>query len=107
MQMVHIARQQLAAQERVRNDILKSTIAGAQIIACEMERQTQALDGAIQRRGRSYNYDILLFSCSFRQPPQWALSLFQLPIGAARHPVHHFRHSRVLDLGPSTHSTRL
>ena len=52
MQMVHIARQQLAAQERARKDILKSNIAGAQIIACEMERQTQALDGAIQGMGK-------------------------------------------------------
>jgi hypothetical protein len=39
----------------------------------------------------SYNCDIMLFSCSFRQPPPWTFSLFQLPIGAARHPVHLFR----------------
>src|ERR1035441_9216150 len=52
MQMISIAKQQLAAQERARNDIVKSNIAGAQIIACEMERQTQALEGAIQGMGR-------------------------------------------------------
>lgn len=52
MQMINIARQQLAAQERARNDIIKSNIAGAQIIACEMERQTQALEGAIQGMGK-------------------------------------------------------
>ena len=51
-QMINIARQQLAAQERARKDIVKSNIAGAQIIACEMEHQTQALEGAIQGMGR-------------------------------------------------------
>lgn len=51
-QMINIARQQLAVQESARKDIIKSNIAGAQIIACEMQRQTQTLESAIQDMGK-------------------------------------------------------
>lgn len=60
MEMIHLGRQQIEAQNNASREIAKSNLIGAQIIATEIEQQTQALDRTINQVGDRISGSITL-----------------------------------------------
>jgi len=60
MEMIHLARQQIDAQKNASQEIVKSNLIGAKIIANEIEQQTEALDRTINQVGDRISSSITL-----------------------------------------------